>query len=306
MRSPALDFALTYATSARVTLGHLRYGGEVAVGVPPPEQFYHVVLPLAGTCRVAQRHGVAELRPGERGAVLSPDEPLTVCWEPDSVGYVLKVPRASLEAHLGRLTGAPVDRPVEFALDFDLATGGGQALAASVPFLWHELTRPGGIAGMPLAREHLEYVVLTQLLSVVPHNYSAELAAERPAPSRRSNRLQQVVDIIEAHPEEPLSSAHLAAAAGVTERTLQLAFRKEFGTSPSEYVRGSVSSGRTPTSPKARATRRSPRSPRAGDSCTPVASLRTTTVGTDGCRPRPSPGPARRVREKAPRSSASG
>jgi AraC-like DNA-binding protein len=238
VRGDRLDFELAYAESSRVTLGHLRYGAEVAVAVPPPEQCYHVVLPLAGACRVGQRRGVVDLTPGERGAVLSPDEPLTVYWEPESVGYVLKVPRVSLEAHLGRLSGVPIDRPVEFALDFDLTTGGAQALTAAVPFLWTELARQGGISGMPLAREHLEYVVLTQLLSVVPHSYSDALHADRPMSSRQRSRVQQVVDIIEAHPEEALSSAHLAAAAGVTERTLQLAFQREFGTSPSAYVRG--------------------------------------------------------------------
>lgn len=237
VRGAALDFDLSYAESPRVTLGHLTYGAQVAVGVPPPEQCYHVVLPIAGACRVVQRRETALLCHGGRGAVLSPDEPLTVNWEPDSVGYVLKVPRPSLEAHLARLTRTPIDRPVRFTLEFDLGSGGARALAASVPFLWNELSRPGGIAAMPLAREHLEYVVLTQLLSVVPHNYSAELVADRPVTSRRRRRIQQVVDVIEAHPEEPLTSAHLAAVVGVTERTLQLAFREEMGTSPSAYVR---------------------------------------------------------------------
>jgi AraC-like DNA-binding protein len=237
VRGSELDFALSYTRSPRVTLGHLTYGAQVTVGVPPPDECYHVVLPISGSCRVAQRSGVAYLARGERGAVLSPDEPLTVFWEPESVGYVLKVPRTALEAHLSRLACVPIDRPVEFALDFDLSSGGGQALAASVPFLWNELSRPDGISAMPLAREHLEYVVLTQLLSIAPHNYSDALAEERPSTLRRRSRIRQVVDVIEAHPEEPLTSAHLAALAGVTERSLQIAFQKEFGTSPSAYVR---------------------------------------------------------------------
>ena len=237
VRGAALDFDLRYAESPRVTLGHLTYGAQVTVDVPPPERCYHVVIPLSGACRVGQRRETAELRHGERGAVLGPDEPLTVYWEPDAVGYIVKVPRQVLEAHLARLAGVSIDAPVRFRLDFDLTTGGGRALAASVPFLWGELARPGGIIAMPVAREHLEYVVLTQLLSVVPHSYSEAMEGHRPIASRRRNRIQQVVDVIEAHPEEPLTSAHLAAVAGVTERTLQIAFREEIGTSPTAYVR---------------------------------------------------------------------
>jgi AraC-like DNA-binding protein len=237
----SLDFTLRYAESPTVTLGHLTYGADVTVQVPPPEQCYHVVLPIEGACHVGQgagrRMASAELRCGIRGAVLSPDDPLMVHWEPDSVGYVVKVPRATVEAHVARLVGAPVRDPVRFALDFDVSGGASAALAASVPFLWNELSRPGGIATMPVAREHLEYVVLTQLLTAVPHNYSDALTADRPAVRRLRSRVQRVVDVIEAHPEHALSSGHLAAVAGVTERALQIAFRKEFGTSPAAYVR---------------------------------------------------------------------
>jgi AraC-like DNA-binding protein len=230
-----LHFDLRYAESARVTVGHLTYGAHVTVDVPPPAACYHVTLPIRGICKVGQRHERAVAQAGRSGAILSPDEPLTVRWEPDSVQYIVKVPRTSLEAQLARLIGRPVRQPVRFALGFDLGTGGGQALAAAVPFLWTELARPGGIATMPLAREHLEYAILSQLLTVIPHNYSA-LVAEDGLPARRRH-VRRVIDLIQAHPEENLTSAHLAAAAGVTERALQLAFQKEVGMAPAAYVR---------------------------------------------------------------------
>jgi hypothetical protein len=147
----ALRFDLRYAQSARITVGYLTYGTRVMVDVPPPAACYHVTLPIRGTCAVGQRNERAVAQAGRSAAILSPDEPLTVRWEPDSVQYIVKVPRASLEAQLARLIGRPVQRPVRFRLGFDLGTGGGQALAASVPFLWTELSRPGGIATMPLA-----------------------------------------------------------------------------------------------------------------------------------------------------------
>jgi AraC-like DNA-binding protein len=237
VRGDALDFGLSYSESPRATLGHLTYGAQVTVDVPPLGEYYHVVIPLAGACRVWQHREAAELPCDESGAMLSADEPLSVHWEPDSVGYVLRIPRQAAEAHLARLAAVPIDAPIRFALTVDLTTAGGRALAASVSFLWNELSRPGGIATIPLAREHLEFVVLTQVLSVIPHNYSSAMTSNRPAVSRRGHHVQQVLDVIEARPHEPLSSAHLAAVAGVTERTLQIAFREEVGTSPAAYVR---------------------------------------------------------------------
>jgi AraC-like DNA-binding protein len=232
----ALGFDLRYAESPRLTVGHLTYGAQVTVDVPPTEDCYHMTLPVRGFCEVSQRREWAKVRVGKSAALLSPDEPLLVRWEPDSVEYIVKVSKASLEAHLARLAGRPLDRPVRFALGFDLDTGGGQALAASIPFIWAELAREGGISTMPLAREHLEYAVLTQMLMVIPHNYSDVLADSGQPPRRR--RLQDVLDFIDAHPEQTLTTPHLAELAGVTDRALQLAFQKEVGTSPAAYVRG--------------------------------------------------------------------
>lgn len=228
-------FDLRYAQSARLTVGYLTYGARLMVDVPPPAACYHMTLPIHGACVVGQRHERAVAQAGRCAAILSPDAPLTVRWEPDTLQYIVKVPRASLEAQLARLIGRPVRQPVRFALGFDLSTGGGQALAASVSFLWTELARPGGIAIMRLAREHLEYAILSQLLTVIPHNYSA-LLAEDGMPVRRRH-VKRVVDLIQARPEEALTSAQLAAAAGVTERALQLAFHNEVGMSPAAYLR---------------------------------------------------------------------
>jgi AraC-like DNA-binding protein len=229
-----LGFNLRYSKSPRITVGHLTYGAGLTVDVPPPD-CYHLILPIGGGCSASQRHKHAAAEPGRSGVVLSPQEALTVHWEPDAVEYIIQVPRPSLDTHLSRLIGHPVGQAARFSLGFDLTTSGGQALLAAVRFLWSELARPGGIATVPLAQEHLEYAVLAQLVTVIPNNYSEEIA--RDATTMRQRRVRKVIDLIEAHPEQVLSTGHLAASAGVSERALQLAFRAETGTSPAAYVR---------------------------------------------------------------------
>ena len=230
-----LGFDLRYAESAVTTVGYMTYGVPVTVDVPPPGDCYHLILPIRGTCAAAQRRERAEAVAGQGAAMLSPDEPVKVDWAADSVAYVVKVPRVCMETHLARLTGQAGQRVAHFPLSAQLRAGSGEALAATIRFLLSELDRPGGISTMPLAREQLEYAVLTQLLMVVPHDCSKLLTREGWPASRR--RLQQVVDLIHEHPEQPLTTGHLAAAAGITERALQLAFHKQIGTSPAAYVR---------------------------------------------------------------------
>lgn len=234
----AVDLHLRYAESPRLTVGHLQYGADVKVDVPPPESCYHLALPVRGAANIGQGDELVGIEAGCHAAMLSADRPLSVHWSPDAVQYIVKVSRESLECQLARLTGRPITRPIRFGLRFALDTPGAQALLSSVDFLWRELDRPGGIGAVPMAREHLERAVLTQLLTVVPHDHSYLLGGGAPAGSGDgAGRIPRLIEYIDAHADEDLSTGQLAQLAGVTERALQLAFRKAVGTTPAAYVR---------------------------------------------------------------------
>ena len=230
-----VDLHLRYATSPRLTVGHLQYGADVKVDVPPPESCYHLALPVRGAASIGQGDEIVGIEAGSWAAMMRPDRPLSVHWSPDSVQYIVKVPRESLESQLARLTGRPVSRPVRFDLRFGLATPGAEALLSSVEFLWQELDRAGGIGAVPMAREHLERAVLIQLLTVIPHDHSHLLGGA--VGSDPAGRIPRLIEYIDAHADEDLSTSHLAQLAGITERALQLGFRKAVGTTPAAYVR---------------------------------------------------------------------
>ena len=233
-----VDLHLRYAESPRLTVGHLQYGADVKVDVPPPESCYHLALPVCGAATIGQGDELVGIEAGAYAAMLSADRPLAVHWSPDAVQYIVKISRESLEFQLARLTGRPVARPIRFGLRFALTSPAAQALLSSVNFLWHELDRPGGIAAVPMAREHLERAVLTQLLTVVPHDHSYLLGTAAPASGEPVGRIPRLIEYIDAHADEDLSVSHLAQVAGITERALQLGFRKTVGTTPAAYVRG--------------------------------------------------------------------
>jgi transcriptional regulator GlxA family with amidase domain len=96
-----------------------------------------------------------------------------------------------------------------------------------------EEMRPGSKPA-PVTSE-LESALMTALLLAQPNNYSeALLTGGRSAPSRSVSR---AIDIMRGHHEAGLTVGMIAEQVGVSERSLQLAFQKELGTSPVAYLR---------------------------------------------------------------------
>ncbi|MEU3528748.1 AraC family transcriptional regulator [Streptomyces sp. NPDC038707] len=232
-----LECRLDLPPSGRLTLARLGYGTDVTILGPPMRSVYHVNLPISGTSTVQQSGSTRTSRAGRSGIAMVPGDPVTMWWSPDGVQYALKLPRELLEAHVAKLTGHPVDGSIRFALEFDLGASPGQSLRATVSFLYAELTRPGGLVTMPAVRHELEAALMTQLLMTVPSQVSTELLHGRPARTRRS-KIREIMDYVDEHPGQELSTADLAALAGISERTLQAGFRDVAGMSPRAYVRG--------------------------------------------------------------------
>ncbi len=230
-----LDFKLRYLASDRLTIGHLRYGADAELLVPPMESCYHVNLTLSGETMVTQAGQEAATKAGRSGVVFSPDDPFTVRWSPDATQYAIKIPRSSLEGALSQILGKPVDEPIKFDLGFDLTGPTGQSLVASVQHLRKELTREGGLARFPLVRAQLETYVLSQLLLTIPHNHH-EAVTRVVAPARRRH-IQLAVDFIERHAGDPITTQDVAAAACVSLRALQAGFQQDFGMPPTAYLR---------------------------------------------------------------------
>lgn len=230
-----LDFKLRYLASERLTIGHLRYGADAELLVPPMVSCYHVNLTLHGATMVGQAGCTASTEAGQSGALFTPEDPFSVRWSPEAVQYAIKIPRASLEGQAASLIGRPIARPIRFDLGFELSTPIGQSLLASVHHLRSELSREDGIARIPLVRAQLESYVLSQLLLAVPHEYRDLIIAPRDLVRRRHVRV--AMDFIAEHAAEPIAGPDIAQAACVSLRALQAGFQEELGISPMSYLR---------------------------------------------------------------------
>jgi AraC-like DNA-binding protein len=90
----------------------------------------------------------------------------------------------------------------------------------------------GSPSGLQLAE--IDRRTAISLLDTFRHEHRP-LPPELLLPS--NERLRLAVEFMHAHPAEPLSPSLIAEHAGLSPRGLQLAFRRQFDTTPSEYLR---------------------------------------------------------------------
>lgn len=122
--------------------------------------------------------------------------------------------------------GLPVLAPVA-----DMAGPGLRALFCTVREIRRqvqEAARPDDLV-LPLIQEIMGY----QLLSVWPRQGEAAAAIARDVPSRK---LQAALDYIAANLAAPLRLADIAAAAGISVRSLQDKFRRDLGRTPVQFI----------------------------------------------------------------------
>lgn len=231
-----LDMTLNAVSDHHFTLGYLTYQAATRLVMPPTEDCYHINLTTVGQTDADRTDGARERTLAEaRGLVLNPVQRNTVRWTPEAEQLILKIPRASLENHLGDLLGRAVTEVIDFDFGVDLTTGAGRSLLHAVRFLAEELDRPDGLATMPLAREQLEAFVMTQLLHAGRHQFTDALHS--PARTVRMGRLAPVVEYMQANADEALTPQELARVGCMSVRTLHASFQQTFGESPMAYLR---------------------------------------------------------------------
>jgi AraC-like DNA-binding protein len=231
-----LAFSLDVAPFPRLRMGYMTYGGQVLLTAPPMRSWYHVNLPVAGRSSVAQDGRRVDLAGGEGGVMMAPEAPLEIGWSADAVQFAIRLPRDVLEAHAAKLSGSHMNETIRFDLGFDTSAPSGRALLSTVSFLQTELARPGGLGAAPSACREFEAALMTQLLLLVPSQFSSALRTERRSRGGRA-RIRELIDAIDAHPEAETTTADLAARAGVGARALHVAFQDLVGMPPMTYVR---------------------------------------------------------------------
>jgi AraC-like DNA-binding protein len=223
------------AAADAVSLCSMTYGQEVTVDRPAQDDCYLAVLvPTTGWLGVRLKDEEFAAHPQRGVAVLSPGQRFHLAWSADCHVITLRVDIAALQQALVTLSPRARSGPLRLhsALVQDAQC---YPIWGIVQTLAHVFNSFPGTAELPrlLTRQLSEQTVATLLLSV-GSNYTDEIFGQPTSCAPKSIRL--VLDLLDAEPRAMLTVADLAAEAGISVRALELAFRKEFDTTPRDYV----------------------------------------------------------------------
>ena len=218
-----------------VSMLYLDVHVAATIDIPLLGPFYGVHMPMNG-------HAVVEHR-GHRfeanticSVVTSPGASLHIEFGHDSPQLIIRVEERSMAAHLTRLLGRSLSRPLVFDPEFDMATEAAMRWHAAVQLIHTEVFHEGSLVQRGRGIGAIEEFVMSSLLYLQPSNYHEEFLA--PAqPDQRRAVVQNTMNYIEDHLAERITMDDVARAVHMSVRSIQQGFREELGMTPMTFVR---------------------------------------------------------------------
>lgn len=214
----------------RIGILYGSYGTDIRFRFPEPNLFAQI-FPLGGKAevRVAGQSVITDV---DHSVVLSADADFTMASSADYERLNLNIRPTALIDVLSAVTGEPVAAPLKIDPAPQL-TISMRSLQDHVIFLAQQLS----IAPRPpdLLLSEFEQAILVMFLHANKHNYSHLL--EREPADVASRHVRSAEEFIEAHWDKPMRVEVLAAAIGVSTRSLFSTYRQCRGYSLAEFLR---------------------------------------------------------------------
>lgn len=212
----------------RIALNVLSYGAEVDIDPGERGDYYLLQLPLQGRARV-RCNGQEAWVSTDMMSVLQPRAETRMRWSGDCAMIMLQVPGQVICAESAAGHPLPAFKLTRSRRDPAVA-----AWWQAVTDLTSNLHSHGALwLRHPAASGAMESFLLSGLHLLHPSSQGADRLGEPGDVSR----LQRAVDHIHAHVHEAMSLTTIAAAACMSPRALEAAFRRRFDASPLAYAR---------------------------------------------------------------------
>src|SRR5699024_6308473 len=218
-----------------ITLGTLEYSSPVRIRTGQLEDVYHVNLPI---------HGDIQLKCGDqrvlasprRAGIHGPDDTAAIHgWHNSAQLLALKIPKTIIDRELTLLLGQEPNQTVVFSGSLELRTQAAQQWLGSLKLLSQSLYSSTAPLANPLVAETAALTMVRGLLLVAENNYLSALTGH--PPDLGLSYIKHAKEFIETNADKPLTVGEIAAAAHVSTRSLQMAFRKHLDTTPMEMLR---------------------------------------------------------------------
>jgi AraC-like DNA-binding protein len=233
-RRRLLDFRHRGAKVGEVEFNVMGYGGEIMVSAPDWPDFYLVQFMLEGSCQVIQEGHTYDMRPGAV-AVVNPGRPFTKVWSEAGRQLLLRIDRGLLEREFRAWSGQDHHARIDFNQTRTVLMRDVGALTHVVRMLCEVLGDEGAALDHPFVRNRVVATLASALLLELPHNHRDALEVGEstiaPACVRRAERF------MEDNATNAVGLSDVAAATGVSVRSLQMAFRRFRDTTPMARLR---------------------------------------------------------------------
>lgn len=216
-----------------VTLGYLDYTTAVRVDVRHLPDDVLVLVPANGTSVISIGSTVVEASP-VMAAIPRPGESLTLECDASAAHLLVRIDRTAFDVHLSRLLGRSLATPIEFDPSFDLTSPRANRWNFAIQMLHSELLERGSLLHGGIGHGQLEEFVMSSLLYSQHSNYSDLLA---PTAVSIRQTVRRACDFIDRNLAGHLAVDDVAAASGVSVRTLQHQFAEDLNDTITAYIR---------------------------------------------------------------------
>jgi len=190
---------------------------------------------LEGELAIHSRAAEFSCSPGDCAAMLDFQNPVTLAQRRGHKALFLRMRRHALEDTLARLLGVTVLAPLAFPPAVDLAAPGPRHLVALLTRLADLFDSEPALLRLPPLVARYEDLLLTALLTCLPHNHRHRFVATAQPSVPKVVRMAEAY--LEANADKPLRMADLARVVGMGTRSIQMAFQRHRGYSPSHFLR---------------------------------------------------------------------
>jgi AraC-like DNA-binding protein len=228
-----VDAGARSVTAGLLEAAVVRYKGfDYHAQVSPPDDFLALVtLSGSGTVTAARE----QVRFTRGHALLDPTEvPFTADMH-DCAFALLRIPRPVAGDVAEEHTGVPA-MDLRFESIAPVSPSARALWSQTVAFICRQMVGSGLTEISPIMAQAMTGLAAAALLQTFPN--TTMTTAYIPGPGHvPPATVRRAAAFIEAHAGQPVTATEIAAAAGVTARALQYAFRRHYDTTPTGYLR---------------------------------------------------------------------
>ncbi|WP_068175990.1 AraC family transcriptional regulator [Mycobacterium sp. UM_CSW] len=198
------------------------------------DDFVLVSQQVSGRLLVSTDTGERLLVPGEH-IVLDAHTAYRLRWEENCSIFHARIPRRALETTVAEFTGASQLNSVRFPLSWRPSKPGAAAVAKAMHVLLRNAGPNGLLASGPLVSAQMRRILIASIVEAYP---AVHRAAEDELRGRvRPPAVRRAIAYLEDRAAEDVRIHDVAAAARVSTRALQEAFRNHLDTTPMAYLK---------------------------------------------------------------------